>query len=116
MGICVAQGQVKAGANQYSFLERRGAHNASGAALGAENTDVHRPASAFAEFTDQQRGEGWMDGSREGPDRGELSNGVILQGIQRLNNSSGRQGEKHSQNLFLYNLRIKTSPSQEAGL
>lgn len=66
MGICVAQGQGKAGANQYSFLERRGAHNTSGAALGAENTDVHRPASVFEEFTDQQRGEGWMETAFQG--------------------------------------------------
>lgn len=50
MGRYVTQGLSKAGANQYSFLKRLGAHNASGAILAAGNTNVHKPVSAFEEL------------------------------------------------------------------
>ena len=50
MAMGVARGLGTAGVPQYSVLERGGAHNTSGAVLGAGNTNVQRPASTFEDL------------------------------------------------------------------
>lgn len=82
--LSVAQGLNRAGANQYSFLERRGAHIASGAVLGAGNTNVRRPASAFEEVSRQQRGEAWTKRPSMVERGGQLCGGTSQRGVSQM--------------------------------
>lgn len=55
LAVCATWGLSKAGANQYSFLERGGTQNESGAVLGGGNVNVQKPVSASKALTDQHR-------------------------------------------------------------
>ena len=126
MPMGVARGLGTAGVPQYSVLERGGAHNTSGAVLGAGNTNVQRPASTFEDLLpggEEKAGyrrpctvrRGEQLRRRDQPEESFPNVVTFLRLEGGMAHPTGKA--RDTQNLLLCSLRAKrTASSQGAGL